>query len=158
MNRGIDFHRRPRTRRGPKARQLCPPCKPWQLEPQPSAIAPFSLPHRVIPPAELPAEVLPLERELSCRLDELSRSASAPDLGSIERVAAARGFGMDDEKVGIDPRDGISLLAKSQELRVVLVAARPVHQDLPRQQRLAPQGSEPRCIEVSRMDRPEAHR
>src|SRR5262249_40611714 len=105
-----------------------------------------------IPPAELLAQVLPLVRQLPRGLDELSPGARASHLRPIECVAAARSLRMDDEEVGVDPGDRVSFLAKPRELRVVLVASRPIQQHLARKKGLAPKRGESGCVEISRMD------
>src|SRR5688572_2840208 len=99
--------------------------------------------------------MIPLEFELPPRRHDTLAVAHRSDLRSIEGITTSIGFGVDDGQIPADCAARGGVLLKSQELRMVTIAARRTTQDRAREQRLTPERNQALRIEMRRMERPD---
>src|SRR5579871_2196675 len=118
---------------------------------------PPTAPERRCATSQLSRQVLPLVLELTGGHGERHPPTYRADLRRIKCVATCAGLGMDAAQVLRYCRQCCPMTAEAMQLRMGSVAAGLPAQHRLRQQRFAPQGHEPACIEIARMQRPEAH-
>jgi hypothetical protein len=109
-------------------------------------------------PAQLGAEMSPLEVDLRAGDRHALPHAGPAELGAIEAVAAPRRLLADHGQVRVEARHRAPAAAKALELGMPAVAARGPAEHGAREEPLAPDGHEPGGIEVSWMQAPETHR
>ena len=107
--------------------------------------------------AEFGQEVLPFVLELAAGFGDLAAGARAGDFGGVEVVAAAGGFAGKGGEEGGDGGEGFVLGAKTEEVRVVAVAAGFSGEDFLGQECFAPGGDESAGVEVAGVEGPESH-
>ena len=113
--------------------------------------------HFRTPHSQLLQQVLPLVEDLPGGCQQRLNTPNRTDFPSVERVTPHRCLIMNGSEIRIDCVSGTSMREKSRQLRVVSVAASLTTQHGSCQQGLAPQCNQALRIEVTRMDRPEAH-